>query len=125
MVYIPPPQLASATRSSYAEAYSGILAAHRRSPHTSASSVAILCAPDVDALCAARMLAELFKQDDVMHQIIPVSGIGHLNSVRDELTTYADVRHYVSIYTSALNNSPTATYTYHVEHGLYLGTIKT
>ncbi|KAJ7074280.1 CDC45-like protein [Mycena amicta] len=32
----------------------------------------MLVAPDVDALCAARMLADLFKQDDVMYRIIPL-----------------------------------------------------
>ena len=53
MVYLPPPHLASETRPSYGEAYAKILATHRRSPATSASSVIILVSPDVDALCAA------------------------------------------------------------------------
>ena len=92
MVYLPPPHLASASRPSYAEAYAKILASHRRSPKTAASSVIILVAPDVDALCASKMLADLFKQDDVMHRIIPVSGHAELERIRDELTTYADVR---------------------------------
>jgi cell division control protein 45 len=92
MVYIPPPQLATPSRPSYAEIYANILAAHRRSPLTSASSVIILVAPDVDALCAARMLADLFKQDDVMHRTVPVSGIAELEHVRDELITLTEVR---------------------------------
>ena len=92
MVYLPPPQLASAARPSYAEAYSNILTVHRRSPLTSASSVIVLVAPDVDALCAARMLADLFKQDDVMYRLIPVSGHAELERMRDELATYSDVR---------------------------------
>jgi cell division control protein 45 len=91
MVYISPPHLANALRPSYAQAYNNILATHRRSPLTSASSVILLVAPDVDALCAARMLADLFKQDDVMHRIIPVSGIAELERMRDELATYSDV----------------------------------
>ena len=91
MVYLPPPQLASASRPSYGNAYSNILAAHRRSPLTSASSVILLVAPDVDALCAAKMLAELLKQDDVMHRIIPVSGVAELESMKDELATYNEV----------------------------------
>jgi hypothetical protein len=70
MVYLSLPHLASALRLPYAPAYNTILATHRRSPLTSASSVIILVAPDVDALCAARMLADLFKHDDVMHRII-------------------------------------------------------
>jgi cell division control protein 45 len=91
MVYLPPPQFASPARSSYAEAYAKILASHRRSPRTSASSIIILVAPDVDALCAARMLAELFRQDDVMHNIRPISGIADLERTRDELISYTDV----------------------------------
>ena len=89
MVYLPPPPT---TRPSYAEAYQNILTAHRRSPLTSASSVIMLVAPDVDALCAARMLASLFKQDDVIYRIIPVSGISELEKVRDELMGYQEVR---------------------------------
>lgn len=91
MVFIPPPHLASASRPSYAEAYNNILAAHRRSPLSAASSVIILVAPDVDALCAAKMFAELFKQDDVMHRITPLSGIADLERMRDELITYSEV----------------------------------
>ena len=91
MVYIPPPHLAIPTRPSYAETYAHILATHRRSPLISASSVIILVAADVDALCAARMLAELFKQDDVMYRIIPVSGEANLEKKRQELLNYTEV----------------------------------
>lgn len=91
MVYLPPPHLASASRPSYAEAYAKILATHRRSPRTAASSVTILVAPDVDALCASKMLTDLFKQDDVTHSTIPVSGHAELERVRGELSTNADV----------------------------------
>jgi cell division control protein 45 len=51
----------------------------------------MLVAPDVDAICAARMLADLFKQDDVMHRIVPVSGIADLERVRDDLLAYSEV----------------------------------
>ena len=100
MVYLPPPQLAGA-RPSYGEAYANILASHRRSPLTAASSVIVLVAPDVDALCAAHMLAGLFQQDDVMHRFIPVSGHAELEKQRDEIATYSDVRicHERSCYT--------------------------
>src|SRR5271154_2539297 len=91
MVCVPPPQLSTPSRPSYAEAYTKILAAHRRSPLTSASSEILLVAPDVDALCAARMLADLFKQDDVMHRLVPVSGIAELERVRDELIVLTEV----------------------------------
>jgi cell division control protein 45 len=91
MVFIPPPHLASASRPSYAETYNNIITTHRRSPLSAASSVIILVAPDVDALCAAKMFAELFKQDDVMHRITPLSGIADLERLRDELITYSEV----------------------------------
>lgn len=91
MVYIPPPQIAGGAQPSYAEAYSKILAAFRSSPLTSASSVILLVAPDVDALCAARMLSDLFNQDDVIHRTIPISGFSELESVREELLKYAEV----------------------------------
>ncbi|KAJ3929975.1 MAG: CDC45-like protein [Lentinula lateritia] len=90
MVYLPPPDI-SRNRPSYAEAYGKILKAHRESPLTSASSVIMLVAPDVDALCAARMMAELFRQDDVIYRIMPISGIAELERVRDELITYNEL----------------------------------
>ncbi|KIY43614.1 CDC45-like protein [Fistulina hepatica ATCC 64428] len=90
MVYLPPPE-ASGSKPSYADAYASILRAHRQSPLTSASSVIILVAPDIDALCAARMLADLFRQDDVLYRIIPVSGIDSLEATRDQLSTYTDL----------------------------------
>jgi cell division control protein 45 len=92
MVYLPPPHLATPSRPSYAEAYAQILTAHRSSPLTSASSVIIVCAANVDALCAARMLVDLFKQDDVMHRIIPVGGYYELGEVRNSLKEYSEVR---------------------------------
>ena len=52
----------------------------------------MLVAPDVDALCASRMLADLFKQDDVSYRIIPVSGMNELERVRDELAGSVEVR---------------------------------
>jgi len=90
MVYLPPPQLAG-NKPSYLEAYNRILSAHRRSPLSSASSVIVLVAPNVDALSAARMLATLFKQDDVAYRIIPVAGRDGVEGVKDELATNPDV----------------------------------
>ena len=100
MVYLPPPQLAG-NKPSYLEAYNRILSAHRRSPLSSASSVIVLVAPNVDALSAARMLATLFKQDDVAYRIIPVVGRDGVQGVRDELKTNPDVsvnRFHVSLF---------------------------
>ncbi|OSD08699.1 CDC45-like protein [Trametes coccinea BRFM310] len=108
MVYLPPPHLASASRPSYGEAYAKILAAHRRSPKTAASSVIMLVAPDVDALCASKMLADLFKQDDVMHRIIPVSGHAELERIRDELTTYSDLHTLIMFNMGAILDLPSS-----------------
>ncbi|KAG6379052.1 CDC45 family [Boletus reticuloceps] len=106
MVYLPPPQLASASRPSYGDAYTSILAAHRRSPLTSASSVILLVAPDVDALCAAKMLAELLKQDDVMHRTIPVSGVAELEVIKDELVTYNELHTLILLNMGAILDLP-------------------
>lgn len=89
-MYLPPPHVANG-RPSYADAYSNILAAHRRSPRRSASSVVILAATDVDALCASHMLADLLRQDDVIYRIIPVSGLDELERLREELRLTAEV----------------------------------
>ncbi|CAA7267899.1 unnamed protein product [Cyclocybe aegerita] len=96
MVYIPPPQLAG-NRTSYSDAYNQILSAHRRSPLSSASSVIMVVSPNVDALCASRMLATLFKQDDVGYRIIPVSGRAEMENVRDELSSNNDLHTLILI----------------------------
>jgi cell division control protein 45 len=72
--------------------YQKIISDHRRSPLTSATSVTILVAPNVDALCAARIFATLFKQDDVAYRIIPASGRLELEKVADELRSNSEVR---------------------------------
>jgi cell division control protein 45 len=38
------------------------------------------------------MLASLFKQDDVLYRIIPVSSVQELQDVKEEFATYAEVR---------------------------------
>ncbi|KAJ7273195.1 CDC45-like protein [Mycena rebaudengoi] len=106
MVYLPPPQHATASRPSYAEAYTNILKAHRQSPLTSASSVVMLVAPDVDALCAARMLADLFKQDDVMYRIVPVSGVSELERLRDELVMISELHTLILLNMGAILDLP-------------------
>jgi cell division control protein 45 len=98
MVYLPPPHLSTPTRPSYAEAYTQILTVHRSSPLTSASGVIIACATDVDAICAARMLADLLKQDDVMHRIIPVGGMNEFALLREDLRLYSEVRTILSYF---------------------------
>lgn len=39
-------------------------------------SVLMLVAPDVDAICAARILATFFRQDNIDHKVTPVAGFG-------------------------------------------------
>ncbi|KAF8580907.1 CDC45-like protein [Ramaria rubella] len=107
-MYLVPPHLAAPSQLSYGQAYTSILAAHRRSPTTSASSVIILVAPDVDALCAARMLADLFKQDDVMYRIIPVSGMAALESQRNELSHYPELHTLILLNMGAILELPSS-----------------
>ena len=52
----------------------------------------MLVAPDVDAVCAARMFADLLKQDDIMHRIIPVSGMMEFDRIRNEMVSNMEVR---------------------------------
>ena len=92
MVYLPPPQFETPQRPGYERAYHDILSTHRRSPLSSASSLIMLVAPDVDALCASRILADLLKQDDIMHRTIPVSGLNELERIRDDLVSNSEVR---------------------------------
>lgn len=63
---------------SYPLAYAHILARARGSP---ACTTYLFVAPDVDALCAARLLSALLKTDDVAHQTVPV---GSWVQLRDE-----------------------------------------
>ncbi|KAI4525803.1 CDC45-like protein [Schizophyllum commune Loenen D] len=106
MVYLPPPQFASAGEQSYAEAYQDILNSFRSAPLNAASSVIMLVAPDVDALCAARMLSDLFKQDDVIFRIIPVSGISELERIKEDLRDYTDLRSLLLINMGAILDLP-------------------
>ncbi|EJD02326.1 CDC45-like protein [Fomitiporia mediterranea MF3/22] len=107
MVYLPPPQYESPSKRGYEQAYHDILATHRSSPRSSASSLIMLVAPDVDALCAARMLTDLFKQDDIMHRIIPVSGIDELMRIRDEMVSNVELRTLILINMGAIFDLPT------------------
>lgn len=87
MVYVSP-----SSGRTYADVYQSILNSYRRSPSTAASSLIILVAPDVDAICAARILQTLLRQDEILHRIIPVSGMEALEKQRDELIKHAEVR---------------------------------
>jgi hypothetical protein len=77
----------------------------------------MLVAPDVDALCSARMLADLFKQDDLMHRVVPVSGIAELENIRDELMSYSEVCVNRARSPCYLTEYWPVAYTYFIEHG--------
>jgi hypothetical protein len=66
----------------YTTAYQSIVSRARASPDC---TTFLLVSPDVDALCAARALAFLFKQDDVVARIHPISGWEQLHEMRREL----------------------------------------
>ncbi|CCA74544.1 related to TSD2 protein, required for DNA replication [Serendipita indica DSM 11827] len=68
--------------SDYREAYQSIVSQHRAA---SASSILIAVAPDVDALCAASMLATLLHQDNITHRLTPVAGLSAFADLKEEL----------------------------------------
>lgn len=64
----------------------------------------MLVAPDVDALCAARMLADLFKQDDVLHRILPICSLQDMDKSQADLLTYAELHTLIMINMGAVNS---------------------
>ena len=123
MVYLPPPQYETPRRLGYERTYLDILATHRKSTRSSSSSLIILVAPDVDALCAARMLADLLKQDDILYRIMPVSGMNGLEEVRDELSLNNEVRSIVhrTRRGASIHSRNTVAHISHDKYGLYSG----
>ncbi|KAA8914495.1 CDC45 family [Sphaerosporella brunnea] len=73
-------------RSQFSSAYAHLKA--NASPST--NSVLILCALDIDSLCAARILAYLLKRDYILHQIKPVAGYQDLEKVNETLVKGKD-----------------------------------
>lgn len=68
-------------RSLLASAY-----AHLKShAHSTNPSILILCALDIDSLCATRILTHLLKRDYIPHKIHPVSGYQELERLNDAL----------------------------------------
>ncbi|KAJ1023631.1 hypothetical protein NDA18_004618 [Ustilago nuda] len=72
-VHIDPDRTPSSSNHDYASAYSRIRSA-ARTAGTGVSSVLVLSSPDVDSVCATRILTWLFLQDDIPHRIVPVEG---------------------------------------------------
>jgi hypothetical protein len=107
MVYLPDPDRLQST---YSSAYNSILASRRHSRISSSSAVTILVAPEMDALCAAKMLSLLFKQDDVLHRVIPVSGYPGLEQLRDKLMLIEEVGTFRFLLTPEPHKFLTAAY---------------
>ncbi|RXK36072.1 cell division control protein 45 [Tremella mesenterica] len=68
----------------YTHAYNSIVSRVRRSGGSGSGGVVIFVGVDVDGLLAARILASLFKQDDVPYRLVPVGGYSELEQRRDE-----------------------------------------
>ena len=72
-VHIDPDRIPSSSKHDYASAYARIRSA-ARAAGPGVSSVLVLSSPDVDSVCATRILTSLFLQDDIPHRIVPVEG---------------------------------------------------
>ncbi|KAJ1309757.1 hypothetical protein OPQ81_006522 [Rhizoctonia solani] len=83
MVIVVPP--AGRAQRTYATEYKSIVARYVRAPAKSASSIVIISSPDVDALCATRILVTMFRNENVLHRVIPVSGYPDLTAYREIL----------------------------------------
>ncbi|KAK8849506.1 hypothetical protein IAR55_004840 [Kwoniella newhampshirensis] len=69
---------------SYTHAYNSIVSRVRITGGSGSAGVVILAGVDVDGLLAARILASLFKNDDVPYRLVPVGGYAELEAKRDE-----------------------------------------
>lgn len=76
------------TASKYPLAYQSIVSKSRtssRGQQSSTCSTFLVVSPDVDALCAAHLLASMLKLDDVVNTVIPVSSWSDLEQLRHRL----------------------------------------
>lgn len=87
MVYIDRRRYRRAYEAIVSDARSTALAAASSSSSSSAGSVSvlILVAPDVDALCACRILVKLLSLDHIGHNVVPVSGWADLARINREM----------------------------------------
>ncbi|KAK4050288.1 DNA replication initiation factor cdc45 [Microbotryomycetes sp. JL201] len=84
--------------SQYPTAYQSIVS---RARGCTSATTFVLVAPDVDALCAARLLTSLLKNDDVLYTLIPVGSWSQLEQIKLRLER-EDVRSLVLINLGAL-----------------------
>ncbi|KAK0547551.1 DNA replication initiation factor cdc45 [Tilletia horrida] len=90
----------SARAKDYTHAYNTIFKAARSrsgssSQGGSSTAVLLLVAPDIDAICAARILIQLLKDDDIPYHVIPVNGYATLHNVVEEHIVENDNLHTV------------------------------
>jgi len=98
----PPAPDLRASDLTYTDAYNSIVSRVRRSGGSGSGGVVILCGVDAvsesrqlsesrlirqDGLLAARILASLFRQDDIPYRLIPICGYAELELKRDEVLT--------------------------------------
>ncbi|ELU44832.1 cell division control protein 45 [Rhizoctonia solani AG-1 IA] len=101
VIVVPPSGRAQRT---YATEYKSIVARYVRSPAKSASSIVIIPSPDVDALCATRILATMFRNEGVLYRVNPISGVfcaaanGSLANLDIAANNYSDFPHDVTIH---------------------------
>lgn len=96
----------------YSQAYFHILRAARGGAHSSSSltpaPVLLLVANDVDALCAARSLAAMLKEDDIAYRICPVDGYAALDkSIREDVVGNEELRTVIFLNFGSLLSIPT------------------
>ncbi|KAK4051987.1 DNA replication initiation factor cdc45 [Microbotryomycetes sp. JL221] len=82
----------------YPTAYHSIVS---RARGASSATTFVLVSPDVDALCAARLLTNLLKNDDVVNTLIPVASWSELEQLRTRLER-EEVRSLILINLGAL-----------------------
>lgn len=71
----------------YPAAYQSIVqkSRSRGQHHTNTCNTFLVVSPDVDALCAAHLLANMLKLDDVVNTVIPVASWSELEKLRQRL----------------------------------------
>jgi cell division control protein 45 len=75
----------------YTDAYTSILRRVRRSPNSSAGGIVVFVGTDLDGLLASKILACLFRQDDVPYRLIPVGGYEELDRRKTEVAESGEV----------------------------------
>ncbi|KAL7424938.1 DNA replication initiation factor cdc45 [Cryptotrichosporon argae] len=84
-VLVPPGPDTRPSDLSYLDAYNSIVSRVRRRGGSGSNGLVIFAGVDLDGLLGARILASLFRQDDIPYRLIPIGGLSELRAKRDEL----------------------------------------